>query len=71
MKRDILKRLYQLEQQQPQGITVIAKDQDGNLREMSVKELADTQSEFVRVKSGGRLSDLDYILGYVMPDCAI
>lgn len=71
MKHDILKRLYQLEQRQPQSITVIAKDQDGNLHEMSVKDLIETQSEFIKVKSGGRLSDLDSILGYVMPSSVI
>lgn len=71
MKHDILKRLYQLEQRQPQNITVIAKDQDGNLHEMSVKDLIETQSEFIKVKSGGRLSDLDSILGYIMPSCVI
>ena len=71
MKHDILKRLYQLEQRQPQNITVIAKDQDGNLHEMSVKDLIETQSEFIKVKSGGRLSDLDSILGYVMPSSVI
>lgn len=71
MKHDILKRLYQLEQRQPQNITVIAKEQDGNLHEMSVKALIETQSEFIKVKSGGRLSDLDSILGYVMPSSVI
>lgn len=71
MKHDILKRLYQLEQRQPQNITVIAKDQDGNLHEMSVKDLIETQSEFIKVKSGGCLSDLDSILGYVMPSSVI
>lgn len=71
MKHDILKRLYQLEQRQPQSITVIAKDQNGNLHEMSVKDLIETQSEFIKVKSGGRLLDLDSILGYIMPSCVI
>ena len=71
MKHDILKRLYQLEQRQPQSITVIAKDQNGNLHEMSVKDLIETQSEFIKVRSGGRLLDLDSILGYIMPSCVI
>ncbi len=71
MKHDTLKRLYQLEQRQPQSITVIAKNQNGNLHEMSVKDLIETQSEFIKVKSGGRLLDLDSILGYIMPSCVI
>ena len=56
MKHDILKRLYQLEQRQPQSITVIAKDQDGNLHEMSVKDLIETQM-CIRDRNKGSLRE--------------
>lgn len=71
MKHDVLKRLNQLEQRQPQHIIVRAKDQDENVRKMSVDELITTKSEFMGVISGSRVTDLDAILEYVMPDCVI
>ena len=55
------------------SLVVLARTPDGQEREMSVQECAETGSTFIHVVSGNSLDDLDTLLAYELRgvDCAI
>ena len=60
-----------IEKMRPQRLVVLAHTQDGVEKEMGIDELIETNGEFIRVLRGNDLSDIDALLRYEVPDCAI
>ena len=55
----------------PMRLVVLAHTQDGVEKEMGIDELIETNGEFIRVLRGNDLSDIDALLRYEVPNCAI
>lgn len=75
MGREVKSRLKRLmaysDAHRAKRLVVLAKTADGTETEMSVDELIESKSTFIRVLRGNDLTDVYRIIDYEVPNCAI